>query len=790
MQDVDVEDLVLEVEPLVEPQVVGHGAAGGEHNPMEMSINSFCEHLIGDFVVVPKDEEDGEVVENDGEETVDSAAQAAPAVEDEAVPATPVSQPGGPGGATTEAYSDSATSIADASTSMEEVDPPEIAPPSLAYSMIDLTDIHVVGPEEGAPSTAELMTEAKEEETEETAETAPSEAEERHARNAPVEERETFSQSAVLPPFSNSDVVLEESPSPPQVPTEAEGSECMVDSFIARVDHAAASPLIDSVLTRPGSKEEPSSLHMSRMHPELAKRIRVHIMENLVAVQPDNADPSKIWHTLKAAPQWTFMLPDFSSLQKEVREVLEKDLIQRSHLLSLQELDPPVINWAAGASPLKPLFTAGDGNCLLHAVSLGMYGVHDRDLALRFAVHTTLTSSSTGPLFKARWLEKARQIDRGAGQATEAALEKEWAALVEEASPKAMVNALTGERRYEYLGQFHIFVLAHVLRRPIIVYADPFVRDTDTKEVVYELPELERIDGIYLPLLWPREASRADPLALCFHAAHFAPLVATCSNTNVSAEGSIVMGAASGAEEASESFTALLPLVDHAKSLLPVHFLTAEEEEHRKVAVLQTYLEIGHIPDTEVLVAKQEHDDFSELSKILLRQYISRLSKKVIDEQEESAARLSSGPCKGGCGFTGTAKNKGYCSVCYRRAVRLAPTSVARPRPSPAPVVAREAAKARPSEATMQCKGGCGYFGLAKNDGYCSLCHRTSAILQSVHTSTRLRRRKKKEHQKLQQEAAGAPVPCRNPACNFHGTAAQNSYCSVCFRRFGRPSFL
>ena len=43
--------------------------------------------------------------------------------------------------------------------------------------------------------------------------------------------------------------------------------------------------------------------------------------------------------------------------------------------------------------------TVGDGNCLLHAVSLAMYGFHDRLLTLRKALHKSLTTeSANGPL--------------------------------------------------------------------------------------------------------------------------------------------------------------------------------------------------------------------------------------------------------------------------------------------------------------------------------------------------------------------------------------------------------
>lgn len=38
-----------------------------------------------------------------------------------------------------------------------------------------------------------------------------------------------------------------------------------------------------------------------------------------------------------------------------------------------------------------PLSTTGDGNCLLHAASLGMWGIHDRQLMLRKILYEMLT---------------------------------------------------------------------------------------------------------------------------------------------------------------------------------------------------------------------------------------------------------------------------------------------------------------------------------------------------------------------------------------------------------------
>jgi hypothetical protein len=49
-----------------------------------------------------------------------------------------------------------------------------------------------------------------------------------------------------------------------------------------------------------------------------------------------------------------------------------------------------VINFHKDLSRLTPLKTEGDGNCLLHAASLCMFGIHDRNLQLRSALRKAM----------------------------------------------------------------------------------------------------------------------------------------------------------------------------------------------------------------------------------------------------------------------------------------------------------------------------------------------------------------------------------------------------------------
>ena len=82
----------------------------------------------------------------------------------------------------------------------------------------------------------------------------------------------------------------------------------------------------------------------------------------------------------------------------------------------------------------------------------------------------------------------------------------------------------------EYLGSIHIFVLATILRRPIVVYSDA---SAATDAVKVGPTEDEDTCGIYLPCpaLVPRERwETRHPLALLYNSQHF---TAMCAVQNV-----------------------------------------------------------------------------------------------------------------------------------------------------------------------------------------------------------------------------------------------------------------
>jgi len=73
---------------------------------------------------------------------------------------------------------------------------------------------------------------------------------------------------------------------------------------------------------------------------------------------------------------------------------------------------------------------------------------------------------------------------------------------------------------FESLEELHVFILAHVLRRPIVVIAKSVLTDMEG-EALAPIP----FGGIYLPLECPPSDCHRSPLLLTYDAAHFSALV-------------------------------------------------------------------------------------------------------------------------------------------------------------------------------------------------------------------------------------------------------------------------
>ncbi|XP_050068472.1 uncharacterized protein LOC126556939 [Anopheles maculipalpis] len=337
-------------------------------------------------------------------------------------------------------------------------------------------------------------------------------------------------------------------------------------------------------------------------------------------------------------PDYTFTLPDLTKYTDDFRKFLEKDLIENSTLNSLEATNR--LNWwyeSGACRKLWPLATTGDGNCLLHAASLAMWGFHDRRLTLRRTLHDILSKEEFRDALYRRWRFQQTRVNKQAGFVfCESEWAKEWEEIVAIASPEPRRNskstgpsrrrsllieknfdAITGgpstaansEREdenatYESLEEIHVLALAHILRRTIIVVSDVFLRDING-EAFSPIP----FGGVYLPFEVPSNECHRAPLLLAYDMAHFSALVAM--------------------EASNDSPPALIPLVDEMNQLLPIQFCIdpgrdfnwseydgsdgnwiLTDREH--IALLKEYLDIVHATGIESPDDEIYYDDYSD----------------------------------------------------------------------------------------------------------------------------------------------------------------------------------
>ncbi|KAJ7397436.1 OTU domain-containing protein 7A [Pitangus sulphuratus] len=163
-------------------------------------------------------------------------------------------------------------------------------------------------------------------------------------------------------------------------------------------------------------------------------------------------------------PIYTFQLPDLSVYSEDFRSFIERDLIEQATMVALEQA--------------------------------GMWGFHDRDLVLRKALYTMMRSGAEREALKRRWRWQQTQQNKESGLVyTEEEWEREWNELLKLASSEPRThfskNGGTGggvdnaeDPVYESLEEFHVFVLAHILRRPIVVVADTMLRDSGGEAVI------------------------------------------------------------------------------------------------------------------------------------------------------------------------------------------------------------------------------------------------------------------------------------------------------------------
>ncbi|CAF3794589.1 unnamed protein product, partial [Rotaria magnacalcarata] len=296
----------------------------------------------------------------------------------------------------------------------------------------------------------------------------------------------------------------------------------------------------------------------------LAKNFRrISVNDEIVTIDHTDADAS-------------FLLPNLYELPDDIRTRVMDSLVDTTTMATLEESKR--LNWWANkklTSPkLYPVLTSGDGNCLLHATSLAMWGFHDHSLSMRKALNETMiTSKPNNSLYRRwRWAQSVQNKKYGL-VFSEQEWTDEWKSLLRLSSAEPRVSQKTSSNSnnrstnstaptdemnrnkspqtgtptsvggstkssspsarqyYESLEEFHVYVLANNIRRPIIIYSDTILRTNDGEPI----SPIE-FGGIYLPLEIPPEKCHRQPVFLAFDAAHFSALVPMEQNSKATSK--------------------------------------------------------------------------------------------------------------------------------------------------------------------------------------------------------------------------------------------------------------
>lgn len=342
----------------------------------------------------------------------------------------------------------------------------------------------------------------------------------------------------------------------------------------------------DDILTHLLSHSENGAVVPKRVPSEVCTDIAADIRRNIAASFKQRKGTEFACYFV--TDNVTFALPsEIEHLHPSVQKILFDELLDKDVQKELEE-ESPIINWSIEltqrlGSRLYALWNRSAGDCLLDSVLQATWGVFDRDNTLRRILADSLCDAA-GLLYP-RWKEaEAWQANLMHYSLAEAQWQEDWAILVSLASQPGAA-----------LEQLHIFTLAHIFRRPIIVYGVKCIKSFRGEEL-----GLARFEGIYLPLLWECPSfCWKSPIALGYTRGHFSALV-PIEPPDVDV---IVGGGAHSTPTNRQDDIIYLPLMTADRKLLPIHFLT-KNEMGREEELIREWLDY-RLTEGGLLVAQQ-----------------------------------------------------------------------------------------------------------------------------------------------------------------------------------------
>ncbi|XP_033635994.1 uncharacterized protein LOC117296993 isoform X2 [Asterias rubens] len=311
---------------------------------------------------------------------------------------------------------------------------------------------------------------------------------------------------------------------------------------------------------------------VSDASPIITSNLKLHIKEEIQQHRSNDVLPRFL---LQMSTMTTLLPSHWEKYPVDMKLFLEKELFDPvlKHVLESQDL----LNWCRSVKTVHPLITPGDGNCLLHAVSLALWGIEDDDLILRTALYRLLKEDTDRRNYL-RWQRERLRLDAAIPDSGLVYNTTEWGSeweMVKEIARPDQRPPETQGLLFESLEQFHVFMLANMLRRPIIIIAEDMMRSNLGLSL-----QPQHLQGIYLPLNWDPSVCYRYPILLGFYQNHFCPLLVT------------------GTEDFEDDGNEFLfPIVHQDLTPMKVHFLE-EGEEHQVQVLLEKYLileEINHM---------------------------------------------------------------------------------------------------------------------------------------------------------------------------------------------------
>ena len=327
-------------------------------------------------------------------------------------------------------------------------------------------------------------------------------------------------------------------------------------------------------------------------------------------------------------------------------------------------------------------------------------------------------------MFRKRWqFEQEKRLEEQNGSPVDCSDEQwneDWKKTIELASTakSSETNSLNA------LEEIHIFALANILRRPILVLCDDVHRGNYDESLADV-----NLGGIYLPLLCDSVDCIKSPIVIGYHQGHFMALVTT-EDGSTSGEDIIKRQRNKNA----------VPLVKYDDSPMQLHFLLPDEQQNSD-RLLREYLNCSRIEYTSddvtrtILVATMQSQEPEAHLDQMFKTYFAALQDVYLEKLAERQLSMS-GQYYGQLSSASTSHPPPYNMQYYPESQTVSQST------------------ARCCSAHKRCKNVVCKNYTTQTQDYCHQCRKTK------------------------------PQLCTSPGCTFIANPEYEGLCSQCFTRY------